>query len=65
MRAAISTGEAAVTLGARREGMVAGDLVNTTARMQAAAPAGAVLIDDATRRATEAAIRCEPAGATS
>ena len=62
MRAAISTGEAAVTVGARREGMVAGDVVNTTARMQAAAPAGAVLIDDATRRATEAAIRCEPAG---
>ena len=62
LRAAISTGEAAVTVGARREGMVAGDVVNTTARMQAAAPAGAVLIDDATRRATEAAIRCEPAG---
>ena len=62
MRAAISTGEAAVTVGAGREGMVAGDVVNTTARMQAVAPAGAVLIDDATRRATEAAIRCEPAG---
>jgi class 3 adenylate cyclase/tetratricopeptide (TPR) repeat protein len=62
MRAAVSTGEAAVTVGARGEGMVAGDVVNTTARMQAAAPAGAVLIDDATHRATEAAIQCEPAG---
>ncbi|HEU0194586.1 MAG TPA: adenylate/guanylate cyclase domain-containing protein [Gaiellales bacterium] len=62
MRAAVSTGEAAVTVGARGQGMVAGDVVNTTARMQAAAPPGAVLIDQATHRATEAAIRCEPGG---
>jgi class 3 adenylate cyclase/tetratricopeptide (TPR) repeat protein len=62
MRAAVSTGEVAVTVGASDQAMVAGDVVNTTARMQTAAPAGGVLVDDSTRRATEAAISCEPAG---
>ena len=62
MRAAVSTGEVAVTVGASGQGMVAGDVVNTTARMQAAAPSGGVLVDDATRRSTEAAISCQPAG---
>jgi class 3 adenylate cyclase/tetratricopeptide (TPR) repeat protein len=62
MRAAVSTGEVAVTVGATSEGMVAGDVVNTTARMQTAAPAGGVLVDEATHRAAEAAIRFEPAG---
>ena len=62
MRAAVSTGEVAVTVGAQAQGMVAGDVVNTTARMQSVAPPGGVLVDDATHRATEAAIRCEPAG---
>ncbi len=42
--------------------MVAGDVVNTTARIQAAAAPGTVLVDEATRRTTEAAIACEPAG---
>src|SRR5256885_2872916 len=36
-RAGVLTGEAAVTLGARGEGMVAGDLVNTASRIQASA----------------------------
>ena len=39
-RAGVLTGEAAVTLGAVGEGMVAGDLVNTAARLQSVAPAG-------------------------
>ena len=39
-RAGVLTGEAAVTLGATNQGMVAGDLVNTAARLQAAAAAG-------------------------
>ena len=50
-RAAIATGEAAVTIGATGQGMVAGDLVNLAARLQAEAPVGAVLVDDATREA--------------
>src|SRR5262249_36635541 len=37
-RAGVLTGEAAVTIGAQAEGMVAGDLVNTAARIQSIAP---------------------------
>src|SRR3954453_22692537 len=39
------TGEVAVTLGAVAEGMVAGDAVNTAARVQAAAAPGSVYVD--------------------
>ena len=55
-RAGVVTGEVAVTLAAVGEGMVAGDAVNTAARIQSAAPAGAVLVDEATRRLAAAAI---------
>src|SRR5215210_6271067 len=55
-RAGVLTGEAAVTLGAHGQGMVAGDLVNTASRIQAAAEPGTVLVGDSTKRATEAAI---------
>jgi class 3 adenylate cyclase/tetratricopeptide (TPR) repeat protein len=61
-RAGILTGEAAVTIGADQQGMVAGDLVNTAARLQSAADAGTVLVGEATRRATEDSIAYEPAG---
>ena len=61
-RAGVLTGEAAVTLGAEAQGMVAGDLVNTAARIQAEAEPGTVLVGEATRRATEAAIAYEAAG---
>src|SRR3954464_14093711 len=55
-RAGVLTGEAAVTLGAEGQGMVAGDLVNTASRVQSAAEPGTVLVGEATKRATEAAI---------
>jgi class 3 adenylate cyclase/tetratricopeptide (TPR) repeat protein len=61
-RAGVLTGEAAVTLGATNQGMVAGDLVNTAARLQAAAPAGSVLVGEATHRAASLAIAFEEAG---
>jgi class 3 adenylate cyclase/tetratricopeptide (TPR) repeat protein len=61
-RAAVLTGEAAVTLGAHGQGMVAGDLVNTASRVQALAQPDTVLVGDATRRATEAAIAYVDAG---
>ena len=61
-RAGVLTGEAAVTIGATNQGMVAGDLVNTAARLQSAAPAGAVLVGESTQRATSRAIAYEPAG---
>jgi class 3 adenylate cyclase/tetratricopeptide (TPR) repeat protein len=59
VRIAVNTGEALVTLDASpREGeaMVAGDVVNTAARLQAAAPVDGILVGEQTHRATERAI---------
>ncbi|TMK87204.1 MAG: hypothetical protein E6G44_00665 [Actinobacteria bacterium] len=61
-RAGVLTGEAAVTLGAAAEGMVAGDLVNTASRIQAVAPPGAVYVGERTRRTTDAAVVYQAAG---
>jgi class 3 adenylate cyclase/tetratricopeptide (TPR) repeat protein len=61
-RAGVLTGEVAVTLGATNQGMVAGDLVNTAARLQSVAPPGAVLVGEATHRAASQAIAFEALG---
>jgi class 3 adenylate cyclase/energy-coupling factor transporter ATP-binding protein EcfA2 len=64
LRIAVNTGEAIVELDARPghgEAMVAGDVVNTAARLQAAAPAGAVIVGDETHAATRNAIEYRPA----
>ena len=61
-RAGVLTGEAAVTLGAQGQGMVAGDLVNTASRIQSEAAPGSVLVGDSTKRASEAAIVYDDAG---
>jgi class 3 adenylate cyclase/tetratricopeptide (TPR) repeat protein len=61
-RAGILTGEAAVTLGAVGQGMVAGDLVNTASRLQSIAPPGTVLVGEATQRASSKAIAFEDVG---
>ncbi len=61
-RCGVVTGEVAVTLGAVGEGMVAGDAVNTAARVQATAGPGQVLIDGATQRLTDSAIGFADAG---
>jgi class 3 adenylate cyclase/tetratricopeptide (TPR) repeat protein len=60
-RAGVVTGEVAVTIGAVNEGMVAGDAVNTAARVQAAAGPGQVLVDSATQRLASRAIGFEDA----
>src|SRR5256714_1848599 len=55
VRIAVNTGEALVLLGARPaegEGMAAGDVVNTAARLQTAAPVNGVLVGEQTWRAT-------------
>jgi class 3 adenylate cyclase/tetratricopeptide (TPR) repeat protein len=61
-RAGVLTGEAAVTLGAVNQGMVAGDLVNTASRLQAVAEPGTVIVGEATYRAAIGAISFEPLG---
>jgi class 3 adenylate cyclase/tetratricopeptide (TPR) repeat protein len=61
-RAGILTGEAAVTIGAVGEGMVAGDMVNTASRLQAAAPPGIVLVGETTMNAASRAIAFDEAG---
>jgi tetratricopeptide (TPR) repeat protein len=55
VRIGVNTGEALVRLDARPEsgeGMAAGDVVNTGARLQAAAPTNGILVGEATYRAT-------------
>jgi len=59
LRIAVTTGEALIALGARPsegEGMASGDVVNTAARLQAAAPVNGILVDETTCRATAQAI---------
>ncbi len=62
VRVGVLTGTAAVEIGAESEGMVIGDAVNTASRLQSIAASGTVLVDDVTRRASEAAIAYEDAG---
>jgi class 3 adenylate cyclase/tetratricopeptide (TPR) repeat protein len=62
VRIAVTTGEALVALGARPsegEGMAAGDVVNTAARLQSAAPVDGILVDEMTYRATQQPISYE------
>jgi class 3 adenylate cyclase/tetratricopeptide (TPR) repeat protein len=61
-RAGVVTGEMAVNLGAVGEGMVAGDAVNTAARVQAAADPGQVLTDAPTQRLAGRAVGFADAG---
>jgi class 3 adenylate cyclase/tetratricopeptide (TPR) repeat protein len=63
LRVAVHTGEALVTVAVRpefRESMAAGDVVNTAARLQAAAPVDGILVGAATYAATSRAIEYEP-----
>ena len=56
VRIGITTGEALVALGARPEsgeGMASGDVVNTAARLQSAAPVNGIFVDETTYRATD------------
>ena len=62
IRAGVLSGEAAVTLGASNQGMVAGDLVNTASRLQSVAPPNTVLVGESTYHAAESAIVFEPVG---
>jgi class 3 adenylate cyclase/predicted ATPase len=64
LRVGITTGEALVRLDANPgagEGMASGDVVNTAARLQSAAPVNGVVVDETTYRATRAAVDYEEA----
>jgi class 3 adenylate cyclase/tetratricopeptide (TPR) repeat protein len=57
VRLAVNTGEALVSVDARAdEGLVAGDVINTAARLQSAAPVNGILVGEKTYRATEGSI---------
>src|SRR5215475_1586299 len=65
VRLGVNTGEALILLGARPdqgEGMAAGDVVNTAARLQAAAPVNGILVGERTFRATQPVIEYQAAG---
>ena len=62
LRAGVLTGEAAVTIGAIGQGMVAGDLVNTASRLQSVALPGQILVGEATYRASKDAVAFEAVG---
>jgi class 3 adenylate cyclase len=62
VRIAVNTGEALVALGARPdqgEAMASGDVVNTTSRLQSAAPVNGILVGETTWRATRHSIDYE------
>ena len=64
LRVAVNTGEAIVALNAspeRGETFVAGDVVNTAARLQSASPVGAVLVGEETYVGTRGSIEYRPA----
>jgi class 3 adenylate cyclase/tetratricopeptide (TPR) repeat protein len=64
LRVGITTGEALVSLDAspaEGEGMASGDVVNTAARLQSAAPVNGVLADETTYRATRSIVDYEKA----
>ena len=63
VRLGINTGEAVVALGARPEqgeGIVTGDVVNTAARIESAAPVGGVAVGEQTFRATSQVFEYAP-----
>jgi predicted ATPase/class 3 adenylate cyclase len=64
IRTGINTGEALVVLNARPiegQGMVAGDVINTAARLQSNAPVDGILVGELTHRATANSIEYQAA----
>ncbi len=62
LRGGVVTGEVSTTVGATDQGMVAGDAVNTAARVQSAAAAREVWVDATTRGLTAAVVAYSDVG---
>ncbi len=63
VRLAVNTGEALVSVDARAdagEGLVAGDVINTAARLQTAAPVNGILVGEKAHAATDERIEYRP-----
>ncbi|HUG31571.1 MAG TPA: adenylate/guanylate cyclase domain-containing protein [Acidimicrobiia bacterium] len=61
-RAGVMTGEASVGPGGNEKGLLLGDMVNATSRLQSIAEPGAVYIGDTTATLVRTAIEVSPAG---
>ena len=62
VRVGVLSGETSVGSGGNEIGLVLGDIVNTAARLQSAAPPGSVLVGSATKRLTDRSIAYTPHG---
>jgi class 3 adenylate cyclase/tetratricopeptide (TPR) repeat protein len=62
LRIGVNTGEVAGAGGASDHGFIAGDAVNTAARLQSAAPPGGIVVGPQTRRLVEGAVRLRSHG---
>jgi len=61
VRIGVNTGEAIVSIGTREgEGLIAGDMVNTAARLQTAAATNSILVGEETYRCTSSTLDYEP-----
>src|SRR3954452_18143129 len=61
VRIGVNTGEAIVSIGTREgEGLIAGDMVNTAARLQTAAATNSILVGEETYRCTSSTLDFEP-----
>jgi class 3 adenylate cyclase len=61
-RAGVMTGEVAVGPGGNEKGLLLGDLVNSTSRLQSLAESGTVMVGDTTAKLVDRAIELESAG---
>jgi class 3 adenylate cyclase/tetratricopeptide (TPR) repeat protein len=62
LRVGLNTGEVAGSDTGAGHGFVAGDAVNTAARLQSSAPPGGIVLGQQTRRLVEGAVRLRPRG---
>jgi class 3 adenylate cyclase/tetratricopeptide (TPR) repeat protein len=62
MRIGVHTGEVVASVGATGQTRIAGDTMNTAARLEQAAPPGGVIVSDETHRLLRDVVQCRRAG---